>query len=278
VRRPIEKFDRIKEGAINFSIVIPTFNRAALVAEAIKSGLAWLGDAGDGEILVVDDCSSDGTVAALERDFAPEIDRGVLRLIPLASNIGVIKARNAAICVARGDRLVLLDSDDLMIVSSAESVREDCSLFADAPLIFFRCVDMFTGTLLGPPTPEPVWLDLYCYLNGAELGECIPIIRRDIARQFPFDERLDGWEGLTYARILRAIGPLVVSPVMARRYRSEGEDRLSSPDGVRRRLRSMAKGHLILLKEFAPWFAPVKLFRQVAKILYYWLRSEIVRG
>src|ERR1700742_1852519 len=81
-------------GGALFSFIIPTFNRAALVQESIRSALDWLDGEADGEIIVVDDCSTDGTPAMLERVFATEMEGGLIRLICMTNNVGVIKAKN----------------------------------------------------------------------------------------------------------------------------------------------------------------------------------------
>jgi glycosyltransferase involved in cell wall biosynthesis len=85
------------------SVVIPTYNRAALVGRAVKSALAEClpGD----EVIVADDGSTDDTPAVL-REFGDAIK--VLRL----KNGGAGKARNAGIAAARGDLVAFLDSDD----------------------------------------------------------------------------------------------------------------------------------------------------------------------
>ncbi len=92
---------------IPVSVIIPTYNRAALVAEAVASVLAqtWR----DFEVLVVDDGSTDGTIEAL----APYASR--LRLLRRESRGGVSAARNTGIKAARGEWLAFLDSDDLWL-------------------------------------------------------------------------------------------------------------------------------------------------------------------
>ncbi len=87
------------------SICIPTYNRAALVQEAVASVLAqtWR----EFELIVVDDGSTDDTTEALAA-YASRI-----RLIRRESRGGVSAARNTGIAAARGEWLAFLDSDDL---------------------------------------------------------------------------------------------------------------------------------------------------------------------
>ncbi len=89
---------------ITVSVVIPTYNRAALVRESIDSVLAQ--SRKDVEILVVDDGSTDDT-PRIERDYAGRI------VYLRQDNRGLNAARNAAIARARGQYIALLDSDDL---------------------------------------------------------------------------------------------------------------------------------------------------------------------
>ncbi len=85
------------------SVVIPTYNRARAVVEAVKSVLAQtrLPE----EIIVIDDGSTDGTEQALRTLGAP------LRYIA-KENGGVSSARNAGVRAARGEWIAFLDSDD----------------------------------------------------------------------------------------------------------------------------------------------------------------------
>lgn len=74
------------------SVVIPTFNRATLVAEAVSSVLAQ--SVKPYEVIVVDDCSTDNTLEILEefgsriRVLQPaENGRGALRGISERANL-----------------------------------------------------------------------------------------------------------------------------------------------------------------------------------------------
>lgn len=87
-----------------FSVVIPTYNRAALLEETLASVFAQT--LTDHEVLVVDDGSTDGTLALLAR-YGERIR--VLR----QSNAGQGVARNLGIREARGEYVAFLDSDDL---------------------------------------------------------------------------------------------------------------------------------------------------------------------
>ncbi len=93
------------------SVVIPTFNRRARVGKAIRSALGLVPHAAT-EIIIVDDASSDGTVAELQSDFSAEIESRLLRLVRSETNIGATGAKNLGASAASGEWLVFLDSDD----------------------------------------------------------------------------------------------------------------------------------------------------------------------
>ena len=86
-------------------MIVPVYNGAAFIGEAIASILAQP-VAEPLEIIVVDDGSTDATVAALAR-FA-----GRIRLVQRA-NGGVSAARNSGLAVANGTIIGFLDADDL---------------------------------------------------------------------------------------------------------------------------------------------------------------------
>jgi glycosyltransferase involved in cell wall biosynthesis len=89
---------------MQFSVVIPTYNRARFLARTIES--VWQQRFTDYEVIVVDDGSKDGTQAYLQ-GLGNKVR--VIRQV----NCGPGAARNIGIQEARGNYTALLDSDDL---------------------------------------------------------------------------------------------------------------------------------------------------------------------
>jgi glycosyltransferase involved in cell wall biosynthesis len=88
------------------SVILPTYNRGWILAEAIDSVLAQ--DFKDYELIVVDDGSTDNTREILD---AYRQDIIVFR----QANKGVSAARNRGIAEAGGQLVAFLDSDDLWL-------------------------------------------------------------------------------------------------------------------------------------------------------------------
>ncbi|HDI58775.1 MAG TPA: glycosyltransferase [Desulfobacteraceae bacterium] len=93
-----------QRAAAQVSVILPTYNRAGWLAEAVDSVLGQ--EYAAFELIVVDDGSSDETPQVL----AAYGDR--LRVLRL-ENGGVSRARNRGVAVSRGELLAFLDSDDL---------------------------------------------------------------------------------------------------------------------------------------------------------------------
>jgi glycosyltransferase involved in cell wall biosynthesis len=90
------------------SVVVPAYQRAFCVTEAVDSVLRQTHPAV--ECIVVDDGSTDGTIAALDTMYAGD---GRVRSL-VQAHAGVSAARNTGVRHARGDFVTFLDSDDLM--------------------------------------------------------------------------------------------------------------------------------------------------------------------
>ena len=86
-----------------FSVIIPTYNRAHIIGEALDSVLAQ--SCQDFEILVVDDGSTDSTPEVL-KPYSEQI-----RYFK-QPNSGPAAARNQGITESRGEYIAFLDSDD----------------------------------------------------------------------------------------------------------------------------------------------------------------------
>jgi glycosyltransferase involved in cell wall biosynthesis len=109
------------------TILIPVYNRAAMLIEAVESCLAQ--DWRPLDVLVVDDGSTDDPAAALQR-FGGRVQ--VLR----KPNGGVSSARNLGIDNARGDFIQFLDSDNLLRHDALSAKIAAFRDIADAELCF----------------------------------------------------------------------------------------------------------------------------------------------
>ncbi len=89
---------------IEVSVIIPTYNRASFVKEAIESVLNQ--DYSEFELIIIDDGSTDDTKEVIE-SF-----KGKLKYF-YQSHKGVSSARNAGLELAQGNFIAFLDSDDL---------------------------------------------------------------------------------------------------------------------------------------------------------------------
>ena len=111
-----------------FSILIPTFNRASLLMNAIESVLAQTYT--DFELIVIDDGSTDDTkdvVATFE-------DR---RLIyRFQQNKELSGARNTGVSVSQGQFVCFLDDDDSFIENHLENLKEAIDTSTKSNAIF----------------------------------------------------------------------------------------------------------------------------------------------
>ncbi|OIQ91291.1 putative glycosyltransferase EpsJ [mine drainage metagenome] len=128
------------------SVVIPCFNQAATLAEAVASARAQaLAGHIAVEVIVVDDASDDATAAVAEALCARHPHQ--LRLLRRAVNGGAAAARNSGWRQAAGDWICFLDADDAYAPGFFEAALR---VFAEQP----GCAMVLCGVeLLECPTP-----------------------------------------------------------------------------------------------------------------------------
>lgn len=155
------------------SVVIPAYNAARFIAEAIESVLGQTLQ--PSEILLVDDASTDET---------PQIAAGFLgvRVIRQASNRGQAAALNRGIAESRGALLAFLDADDLW---RPRKLELQCAAF-DAEPSLEAVYGLVEERVLGGAAPAA--------RDGrvlpAHLPSALLIRRAALGRVGPFDEQL----------------------------------------------------------------------------------------
>ncbi|WP_411887130.1 glycosyltransferase family 2 protein [Hydrocarboniphaga effusa] len=135
------------------SVVIPAYNRSAVIGCALKSVLDQSFQ--DFEVLVVDDGSSDNL-----REVIDKIGDCRIRIIRQA-NGGANKARNTGIDAAQGKFVALLDSDDNFLPDHLESavaqLKINPNVIVFAPVIVDRGGGKtFIKPPRGPKKLEPI--------------------------------------------------------------------------------------------------------------------------
>lgn len=97
------------------SIIMPAYNAAKTLSQAVTSALAQ--SYGNFELIIIDDCSTDGT-RALAQDFCARDSR--VRLLCNHRNSGASQTRHNGVAQARGRWLAFLDSDDIWAADKLE--------------------------------------------------------------------------------------------------------------------------------------------------------------
>lgn len=150
------------------SILMPVFNAAAFVDEALESVSAQTFS--DFELVAIDDGSTDGSYRALARHAAHEPR---MRLVG-RENRGLVATRNELLAAARGELVAWMDSDD---ITAPERIALQVARFDAEPGLV--CV----GTAARRIGPEGEPMDVERYPTGH--AEILLAQQRGGAMRFP---------------------------------------------------------------------------------------------
>ena len=205
------------------SVVLPTYNRAALVGRAIRSVLGQ--SYTDFELLVIDDGSNDHTSDVVFGFSDPR-----LRYISLPHNLGAGAARNVGIRMARGKFLAFQDSDDEWLqskLSKQMSVFERGSIrlglvysdmqriLRDGTTRYFAAPRMISDRLINPAA----W-----FYQVGNLGVQSAVIKREfLDAAGHFNENLPAFEDLEmFIRLSRRCKFHLLPEPLVRYYDTDG--------------------------------------------------------
>lgn len=219
----------LTEESQRISVVIPLYNKEAEVGRAVLSVVKQ--SLAPREIIVVDDGSTDGSRAVVQR-IIEEHPEACIRLI-VQDNAGVSAARNRGIREAQGDFVALLDADDAWLTGY---IAEICRLMeyypdADAYSTAFNIVSGESCVAAPVPTSEG-------YIDVASEALCgrYPIIpstatlRRSMLLEvggFPEGMRI-GEDQWLWVRMVQCGARFCFSPMSLVRYSRTASNRSAS--------------------------------------------------
>jgi len=139
---------------VRFSIVVICYNQREFIRAAVESALAQ--NRNLREIIVVEDGSTDGSREILE-EYA-----GAIQLLRPPKNCGAIAARNQGAAQARGQYLVFLDGDDLLMPWALDAYER--IIVERQPKILLARMQRFSGAVPPVETPSAIEFVDYEYL------------------------------------------------------------------------------------------------------------------
>ncbi len=221
------------------SVVIPTYNYARYVPEAVDSVLAQSFE--ELEVIVVDDGSTDQTAEIL-RAFG-----GQLRDIR-QEHRGLSAARNTGIRAARGQYVAFLDSDDLWLpekvslqVARLDAEPEVGLVYGET--LFFDDSTPATLTLHSHFAPHPSGRILSWLVRENVIPSPTPMVRRELFERVGlFDETLSACEDWDmWIRIARVCEIAYVNRVLAKKRQHQENMSLDSERLITNGLRVLEK-------------------------------------
>lgn len=124
-----------------FSIAIPVYNRPDYLRQAIRSALAQT--TGDFEIVVSDDCSTDDL-----RSVASSFGDPRITYYRSTNNLRAAKNHQLSVSLSRGDYIVNLHSDDLLLPSYLEVAGRALDEHPEAAAVY-SAMTYLTGSTVG---------------------------------------------------------------------------------------------------------------------------------
>ena len=122
---------------ILISIIVPLYNYRKYIGYCIKSILDQTYK--NFELIVVDDCSTDGSYEEAKR-FKKKDSR--VKVIRLNKNKGYSTAKNEGIVISKGEYIVTLDADDMMTKESLE-IRLKAILEKKVPFVYADAITVY---------------------------------------------------------------------------------------------------------------------------------------
>ena len=187
---------------MNLSVIIPCYNEVGSIEQVVRSVIDVIGD--DGEIIIVDDFSTDGTRELLKK----YIDGHLARVVYQDKNLGKGAALRAGFAVATKDIVIVQDADFEYDPHDYPSIIE--------PITNDRADIVYGSRFIGNRPHRVLYFwhrmgnglltfmsNMFTNLNLTDMETGSKAFRRDVIQSIEIEENRFGFEPEITAKIAR---------------------------------------------------------------------------
>ncbi len=190
---------------MKLSVVIPVFNEAATIGEIVSVVQGVELDGIDKELVIVNDCSTDGTAEALE---VVAREHANVRVLHHQVNQGKGAALRTAIAAATGDIVIIQDADMEYDPNEYPKLIE--------PIVSGRADAVFGSRFSGGQSHRVLYFwhsvgnrfltlmsNMFTNINLTDMEVCYKVFKRELIQSIPIQENRFGFEPEITAKLAR---------------------------------------------------------------------------
>ena len=200
------------------SVIIPAYNSEKYIVKAIDSALEQDVPV---EIIVINDCSSDGTEAAVGKySGLPNV-----HYYKNERNMGAAASRNWGVALAAGKYVAFLDADDWW---EPGKLRKQLELIEKENMVICSTARELMnpdGSPMGKSIPVHERISYRMLLKQNEINCSSVLLKRDVALEFPMEHEDCHEDYITWMKILKKYqyACAVNEPLLKYRLSSQGK-------------------------------------------------------